>query len=162
MKKMLFSVFTLLCATGAVAADYDIYGMQLGMTQDEIKPLIKKILKADDSDFSEKGNILTVVKGERSIVVDFVPFPAGGKKLAAGKILYRLPPTPENAQALRNEMTAKYGESVTAADTEWCKHPAKSGTLGMMKCDSYKEEVLGVSAWIDSAHLYLRGPEFHQ
>ena len=161
MKKILFLFFGLSYMGSAIAAEYDIYGMQLGMTEDEIKPIIKKVLDVDDTAFKKKDNILTAIKGERQIVVDFVPFPLSGspKKQGAGKILYRLPATAENAKSLKDEMTEKYGNSVSNTSEAWCKEPVKD--YGAIKCDAYDGEVLRVDAF-GYAQIILKGPEFER
>ena len=109
-------------------AQFDIAGMKLGMTEQEIKAAIKTSLEMSDGDVTKeegkKDKEIQWKKGNHKVKVHFIPDAWHDKMdvLVADRIEYGLPYTEENVKMLKDSAVQKYGvpSSDSVGSALWC------------------------------------------
>lgn len=111
-------------------AQFDISGMKLGMSEDEIKAALHTSLEISDNDITrdtgKKDKEIQWQKDNHKIKVHFIPDAWHGKtdNLIADEIQYTLPYTDANRTMLEEAATQKYGK------------PTQEGGLGSYWCSA--------------------------
>ena len=113
-------------------AQFDIAGMKLGMTEQEIKAAIKTSLEMSDGDVTKeeekKDKEIQWKKGNHKVKVHFIPDAWHDKMnvLVADRIEYGLPYTEENVKMLKDSAVQKYGvpSSDSIGSIRWCTSTA--------------------------------------
>ncbi len=151
----------------------DIAGIQLGMTPIEAAAAITKKLglskRSVEFDKFPQLNVVTktkeplyfIVKTPGAIVrVHFeanVPYDPK-RKLAVSMVTYEQPWTPDNAVAMKQMATEKYGEpsnGTIPAQSQWCLHPHENPGFGCF-------EFVGPKLSLASTTLQMEDPSYRR